>query len=139
MLESKISAQRSEASADQVGGSSNSVERINVQIAQVSSSTSEARFLDLRVTVRGESSMLDLVIRLLEFLKQQRNVSLLSVESNTTVLESIPVHGVMLRLKIEVWILSLKIYAYSQHGFDTLGNGYCMCGVILFFLIPSYT
>ncbi|KAK4396904.1 putative transcription factor [Sesamum angolense] len=39
--------------------------------------------------------------RVLEFLKQQRNVSLLSVESNTRMLESIPVHRIMLRLKIE--------------------------------------
>ncbi|KAI3443622.1 hypothetical protein Pfo_000287 [Paulownia fortunei] len=100
MLESQLSVQKSEASEDQVVGSS-SAERVSVEIAQVSSSTSEARFLDLRVTVRGETSMLDLVIRLLEFLKQQRNVSLLSVESNTRMLESIPVHGIMLRLKIE--------------------------------------
>ncbi|KAK4415694.1 putative transcription factor [Sesamum alatum] len=102
MLESQLSARKSEASdQDQVEGSSSSVERVNVEINQVSSSTSEARFLDLRVTVRGESSMLDLIIRVLEFLKQQRNVSLLSVESNTRMLESIPVHRIMLRLKIE--------------------------------------
>ncbi|KAL0410479.1 UNVERIFIED_CONTAM: putative transcription factor [Sesamum latifolium] len=103
MLESQLSVQRSveAGNQDQVGGSSSSAERVNVEMNQVSSSASEARFLDLRVTVRGESSMLDLVIRVLEFLKQQRNVSLLSVESNTRMLESIPVHGIMLRLKIE--------------------------------------
>ncbi|KAL0346705.1 UNVERIFIED_CONTAM: putative transcription factor [Sesamum calycinum] len=104
MLESQLAVQRSvEASnQDQVEGSSSSVERVNVEMNQVSSSSaSEARFLDLRVTVRGETSMLDLAIRVLEFLKQQRNVSLLSVESNTRMLESIPVHRIMLRLKIE--------------------------------------
>ncbi|KAL0374504.1 UNVERIFIED_CONTAM: putative transcription factor [Sesamum radiatum] len=104
MLESQLSVQRSvdASNQDQVEGSSSSTERVNVEINQVSSSSaSEARFFDLRVTVRGESSLLDLVIRVLEFLKQQTNVSLLSVESNTRMLESIPVHGIMLRLKIE--------------------------------------
>ncbi|KAK6147699.1 hypothetical protein DH2020_018611 [Rehmannia glutinosa] len=103
MLESKLnSVRRSEGSEDQIVGSNSSVDQgVNVEIAQVSSSTSEARFLDLRVTVRGENSMLDLIIRIMEFLKQQRNVSLLSVESNTRMLESNPVHGIVMRLKIE--------------------------------------
>ncbi|KAL0308482.1 UNVERIFIED_CONTAM: putative transcription factor [Sesamum radiatum] len=104
MLESQLAVQRSDEASNQyqVEGSSSSVERVNVEMNQVSSSSaSEARFLDLRVIVRGETSMLDLAIRVLEFLKQQRNVSLLSVESNTRMLESIPVHRIMLRLEIE--------------------------------------
>ncbi|KAK6120409.1 hypothetical protein DH2020_045889 [Rehmannia glutinosa] len=103
MLESKLySVRRSEDSEDQIVGSNSSVDQgVIVEIAQVSSSTSEARFLDLRVNVRGENSMLDLIIRIMELLKQQRNVSLLSVESNTRMLESNPAHGIVMRLKIE--------------------------------------
>lgn len=106
MLESKLplSAQRPEASTV------DDHQRINVEILQVSSSTSDARFLDVRVRVRGERrSLLDLVIRIMELLKQS-NVGLMSVESNTTMLESVTMHGIMMRLKIEVWILSLKSF-----------------------------
>ncbi|KAL3644363.1 hypothetical protein CASFOL_012295 [Castilleja foliolosa] len=74
-------------------------QRINVEIVHVSS---EERLLDLRVRVRSNSSMLDLVMRMLFFLKQQTNVSLLSIESNTRRLESsFPVHEIMMRLKTE--------------------------------------
>ncbi|XP_073132539.1 putative transcription factor bHLH041 [Henckelia pumila] len=79
-------------------------ERVNVEMHRVPESTSEARLLilDLRVTVRGEWRMLDLVSGILEFLKQQRNlISLLSVESNTRMAESDSVHGLILRLRIE--------------------------------------
>ncbi|KAL3618861.1 hypothetical protein CASFOL_037309 [Castilleja foliolosa] len=72
-------------------------ERINVEIVHVSS---EERLLDLRVRVRSNGSMLDLVMRMLSFLKQQTNVSLSSIESNTRRLESsFPVHEIMMRLK----------------------------------------
>ncbi|KAL8040323.1 hypothetical protein ABFX02_10G089900 [Erythranthe guttata] len=107
MLESKIS---SSTLSDQVvvgnSSSSSAVDhqtRVSVEITQVQSpSTSDARLLDLRVRVRGERSMLDSVIRIMEFLKQQRNViTVLSIESNTRMFESVPVHGIVLRLKIE--------------------------------------
>ncbi|KAL7136766.1 hypothetical protein ABFS83_10G052900 [Erythranthe nasuta] len=107
MLELKISSSNL---SDQVvvgnSSSSSSVDhqtRVSVEITQVQSpSTSDARLLDLRVRVRGERSMLDSVIRIMEFLKQQRNViTVLSVESNTRMFESVPVHGIVLRLKIE--------------------------------------
>lgn len=94
MLESQLLARKAE---DHSAG---------VEITQVSSSTSESRFLDLRVSVGAESSMLDLITRLIEFLKHQTNLSLLSLESNTTM----PVHVVMLRLKIIIspFLLSLS-------------------------------
>ncbi|CAA0814261.1 Putative transcription factor bHLH041 [Striga hermonthica] len=83
-------------------------QRVNVEITHVSPSTSEARFLDLRVRARARSSgeimsdgLSDLVIVLLEFLKQQRNVSLTSLESNTRMSGPAAVHEMMLRLKIE--------------------------------------
>ncbi|KAG8376156.1 hypothetical protein BUALT_Bualt09G0033900 [Buddleja alternifolia] len=102
MLESQLFSVRRE---DQVKGSScsssSSAERVSVEISEVSASTSDARLLDLRVEVRGDCSIMDLVIRIMEFLKKQRNVSLLSVESNTRMVESVQVHGIMLRVKIE--------------------------------------
>ncbi|GER51432.1 basic helix-loop-helix (bHLH) DNA-binding family protein [Striga asiatica] len=84
-------------------------ERVNVEITQVSSpSTSEARFLDLRVIVRvrlsGEiisDDLSNLVIAVLEFLKKQRNVSLYSLKSNTRMSGQTAVHEMMSRLKIE--------------------------------------
>ncbi|KAI3447145.1 hypothetical protein Pfo_003810 [Paulownia fortunei] len=99
-LETQLSTTQREA-GEEVGVSS-STSRVNVEIAHVSPLTSESRFLDLRVTLRsGECSMMDLVVRVLEFLKQQRNVSVLSVQSNTRMVESTPVHGLVLRLKVE--------------------------------------
>ncbi|KAL8463966.1 hypothetical protein ACS0TY_033779 [Phlomoides rotata] len=102
MLESQLSGRKSEArTVDIHVGSSSTAERVNVEITEVSSSTSEARFLDLRVSVRGESRLLDLITRLIGYLKQQRNLSLLSLESNTSMSGGVQVHGVMMRLKIE--------------------------------------
>nr|GMD54407.1 putative transcription factor bHLH041 [Ipomoea batatas] len=62
-------------------------EKVDVSITNVEESTSEeanCRFVDLRVLVRGEISMSDFVIRLLQFLKGVENVGLISVEANTT-------------------------------------------------------
>lgn len=82
--------------------SSSSVqERVNVEMHRAPESTSESRILELRVTVRGECRMLDLVTRILEFLKQQRNLSLLSIDSNARMAESDSVHGLVLTLRIE--------------------------------------
>ncbi|KAK7281219.1 hypothetical protein RIF29_09003 [Crotalaria pallida] len=62
---------------------SSSNERLNVIVSQVtqssSSSTSEERMVDLQVNVRGQVLLVDIVIRLLEFLKKDRNVSLISM------------------------------------------------------------
>lgn len=100
MLESQINSIKitEEISADEVGS-----ERVSVQTTQVSSSSasSASSSLDLRVTVRGGISMLDLVIRIIELLKGQTNVSLTSVESNTRMLGSVAVHAVIMRLRVE--------------------------------------
>lgn len=78
----------------------------NIIVAETTSSEA-ARILDLRVIVRsgGEyyCSMLDLAIRVLEFLKQLRNViTLISVEADTPMLlETTSVNRLVLRLKIE--------------------------------------
>ncbi|KAL1547774.1 hypothetical protein AAHA92_16090 [Salvia divinorum] len=94
------SVKKSESGGDEVG----SGERVSVEISpSSSSSSSEARFLDLRVRVRvrGESSLLDLVSRVIEFLRGQSGVSMTSVESNTRMLDSVAVHAVIIRLRIQ--------------------------------------
>ncbi|GER37121.1 basic helix-loop-helix (bHLH) DNA-binding family protein [Striga asiatica] len=75
----------------------------NVKIVQISQSTTESRFLDLRVWLRSrECSSSDLMIRVLGFLRQLKNVSLVSVQySNTSMEVPNSMHGLLLRLKIE--------------------------------------
>ncbi|XP_020549338.1 putative transcription factor bHLH041 isoform X2 [Sesamum indicum] len=106
-LQSELSTTaRKEGGGEEVGWLSSSSETVSVEIAQVSSASAstleEARFLDLRVRLRsGECSLLDLVIRVLEFLNQHSNLRLLSVQSNTRLVESVPVHGLVLRLRVK--------------------------------------
>ncbi|XP_030551924.1 putative transcription factor bHLH041 [Rhodamnia argentea] len=82
-------------------GSSSDGSRVDVRTGTVSESTSQDRTVDLQVTVRGHCSALNLVIRILEFLKQARNVSLMSMEADTQVHESNIVNRVNLRLNVE--------------------------------------
>lgn len=80
-------------------------ERFNVRIRHIPESTSSERIVDLRVVVRRENIRVDdLMIRLLEFLKQINNVSLVSVEVRTRTRQDgdNSVVFVSLRLKIEV-------------------------------------
>ncbi|XVF48992.1 hypothetical protein PTKIN_Ptkin03bG0232800 [Pterospermum kingtungense] len=89
-----------EANKEAVSGSSN--ERINVRITPVmSEATSEQRIINLRVSIRGETPMVDILIHLLEFLKLDRNVNLVSIEANTQITELGPVNHVNSRLRIE--------------------------------------
>ncbi|XVE70613.1 hypothetical protein DITRI_Ditri10aG0085500 [Diplodiscus trichospermus] len=81
----------------QIGVSSN--ERIKVRITPASESTSQ--LIDMRVSVRGEKPMVDILIHLLEFLKIDRNVCLMSTEASTQTTELGPVNHVNLRLRIE--------------------------------------
>nr|GME03863.1 putative transcription factor bHLH041 [Ipomoea batatas] len=98
--------QKAPAAKEEVGASSSAgaaEERVDVSITNVEESTSEeanCRFVDLRVLVKGEISMSDFVIRLLEFLKGVENVGLISVEANTTTVQSISVNRMILRLTI---------------------------------------
>ncbi|XWS72189.1 hypothetical protein CRYUN_Cryun02cG0018900 [Craigia yunnanensis] len=96
LLEAQLLPSR-EATGE-VSGSSN--ERLNVQITPVSEPTSEQRIIDLRVSVRGEKPMVDILIHLLEFLKLDKNVSLMSNEANTQITELGSVNHVNLRLRI---------------------------------------
>ena len=80
-------------------------ERFNVRIIHIPESTSRERVLDLRIAHRGDNiGADDLIIRLLEFLKQINNVSLVSIDGKTRAREDgvTSVVLVSLRLKIEV-------------------------------------
>ncbi|XP_022730753.1 putative transcription factor bHLH041 isoform X2 [Durio zibethinus] len=98
LLEAQLLPSR-EAAGGEANGSSN--ERIGVRITPASESTSEQRITDLRVSVRGERPIVDILIHLLEFLKLDRNVSLMSIEANTQITELGSVHHINLRLRIE--------------------------------------
>ncbi|ESQ42715.1 hypothetical protein EUTSA_v10013360mg [Eutrema salsugineum] len=79
-------------------------ERFNVRLRQIPESTSSERIFDLRVVHREDNIMADdLLIRILEFLKQINNVSLVSIEARTRAREdeATSVVLVSLRLKIE--------------------------------------
>nr|WAK86111.1 transcription factor bHLH65 [Nothapodytes nimmoniana] len=102
ILEAQILPSKDLASSQEMeDGSSNLNERVHVQVTSIAESTSEARIVDLQVNVRGECSLMDLVIRVLEFLKQVSNVSLTSVQANTRMVQSTVVNHARLRLKIE--------------------------------------
>lgn len=80
-------------------------QRFNVSIIHIPESTSRERVLDLRVVLRGDNIRADdLIIRLLEFLKQINNVNLVSIDGKTRAREDgvTSVVLVSLRLKIEV-------------------------------------
>lgn len=90
--------------------------RLDILIANVAETTSEARVLDLRVRVRGECSISDIVIRVLEFLRQVANVGLLSVEASTQMVGTAAVSDFVWRFKIEVstiWFCYEKCYIHS--------------------------
>ncbi|TYI71760.1 hypothetical protein E1A91_D07G012600v1 [Gossypium mustelinum] len=99
LLEAPILPSKEGAAAIEVNDPSN--ERVNVRVIPVPESTSEERLADLRVTVRGERPIVDILIHLLEFLKLDRNVSLMSIEANTGVSEFGSVNLVSLRLRIQ--------------------------------------
>lgn len=93
-------AQASATSADEANGSSN--ERLTIRIIPVPESTSEQRIIELRVSVGGEVSIVDILIQLLQFLKLDRNISLMSTEANTRTAELGSINHVNLRFRIEV-------------------------------------
>ncbi|KAF8102641.1 hypothetical protein N665_0197s0005 [Sinapis alba] len=79
-------------------------ERVNFHIRYLPESTSRERMLDLRVVHRGDNIRdYDLMIRLLEMLKQINNVSLVSINAQTRAREEEDTSVVLvsLRLKIE--------------------------------------
>lgn len=82
-------------------------QRLDIRISSVAATTSESRVLDLRVRVRGECSISDISIRVLEFLRQVANVGLLSLEASTQMVATTAVSEFVWRLKIEVSIIKI--------------------------------
>lgn len=74
ILEAQVLPKAREAAA---AASVNAEERVQVRVSPVAESTSEWRMVDIRVIVRGECPALDLVLRILEFLKGDDNLSLI--------------------------------------------------------------
>ncbi|CAL5438015.1 unnamed protein product [Camellia sinensis] len=100
-LEAQILPPREANEEVSVPSSSSSNQRLDVLITNVAELTSESRIIDLQVIVRRDCNMLDLVIRIMEFLKQVKNVNLISVEADTRVVETNSINRVVLRLRIE--------------------------------------
>ncbi|RZB71836.1 putative transcription factor bHLH041 [Glycine soja] len=82
--------------------SSSSNERLNVLVSAVleSSSLSEERMVDVQVTLRGESSRVDVLIRLLEFLERVQNVNLVSMYANNHIIGGTTINQLTFRLRI---------------------------------------
>jgi len=82
--------------------SSSSNERLNVLVSVVleSSSLSEERMVDVQVTLRGESSRVDVLIRLLEFLERVQNVNLVSMYANNHIIGGTTINQLTFRLRI---------------------------------------
>lgn len=76
-------------------------ERLHVQVSDVTeaSSSQEGRMIDLQVTLRGDSSQVDLLIRLLEFLKLVQNVTLISMDTNTYIIQGTTINRLTFRLR----------------------------------------
>ncbi|CAN4084906.1 unnamed protein product [Withania somnifera] len=77
--------------------SSDGNERVAVEIINIGESTSESRIVDLQVSVRAECSILDLVTCLLEFLKTDNNITVVSLAAST---RPMVIH-ITLRIRIE--------------------------------------
>ncbi|KAL7591313.1 hypothetical protein Lser_V15G32839 [Lactuca serriola] len=78
-------------------------ERLTVRIMDIGESTSESRVMELELNVRGDLILVDLVVRVLEFIKQVENVSVMSVNAGTqrTLETEALTNRVVLRLKIQ--------------------------------------
>ena len=88
-----------------------------VGITDIGESTSDSRVVDLEVNARGNVILEDLVMRVLEFIKQVENVSIMSIDAGTRMSETEAIaNRVILRLRIQVHI---HVYHYSvlMHAF----------------------
>ncbi|MFS7916624.1 putative transcription factor bHLH family [Helianthus anomalus] len=86
-----------------------SSERQIIRIIDVEESTSESQVLDVQVNVRGALILGDLVVRILEFMKQVENVTVMSIDARTQLLETTQTiaNRVVLRLRIQVYIFHI--------------------------------
>ncbi|KAK9075739.1 hypothetical protein SSX86_004068 [Deinandra increscens subsp. villosa] len=76
-------------------------ERLTIRVTDVEESTSEAQVVDMEVNVRGGLVLRDLVARILEFMKQVEDVTIMSIDARTQILENETIaNRVVLRLRI---------------------------------------
>lgn len=100
ILEAAQSGREAPINQDDGGFSS---ERLTVRIRNVGESTSESRVVDVELNARGNSILVDLVVRVLEFVKQVANATVISVDADTRMLETeVFANRVFLRLRIQV-------------------------------------
>ncbi|KAI3701397.1 hypothetical protein L6452_26433 [Arctium lappa] len=77
-------------------------ERVTVGIRNVGESSSESRMVELEVHARGDLILADLVIRMMEFIKQVEHATVVSVDAGTQTLENeVSANRVVLRLRIQ--------------------------------------
>ncbi|XP_022026776.2 putative transcription factor bHLH041 isoform X2 [Helianthus annuus] len=78
-------------------------ERLIIRITDVEESTSESQVVDVEVNVRGALILGDLVVRILEFMKQVENVTVMSIDARTQLSETTQTiaNRVVLRLRIQ--------------------------------------
>ncbi|XP_076931793.1 putative transcription factor bHLH041 [Bidens hawaiensis] len=77
-------------------------ERSKIIITEVDGITSESRCVHLEVDVRGNLILSDLVVRVLEFMNQVKNVNVMSIDARTQMLETkATMNRVVLRLTIQ--------------------------------------
>lgn len=89
-------------------------ERVEVHIARAPESSSQVQRISLRVTVRVECDMNELLLRVLECLKKMGGVSLVSVNANTFSAQ-MGVHARLnLSLQVEVRLFYYFSYLASQ-------------------------
>ncbi|TKY54475.1 dimerization protein [Spatholobus suberectus] len=90
-----------EATSTEENKGSSSNERLSVRVSHVlESSSSEEQMVDLQVTVRGESSRVDVLIRLLEFLERVQNVNLISMDANNHITGGTAINQLTFRLMV---------------------------------------
>ncbi|CAL0306978.1 unnamed protein product [Lupinus luteus] len=101
-------------------------EQLNIRVSNVpQSSLSEERMVDLHVTVRGESSQVDISICLLEFLKRLQNMSLICMDANTHVTEGTTIHQLTFRIRIikgSAWDECTFVEAVRRLVYGHMGN-----------------
>ncbi|GMH13736.1 hypothetical protein Nepgr_015577 [Nepenthes gracilis] len=103
LLESELASMKGNSMCkdqeDNTDGNTSANERFIVRIVPTSESSSEARIVDLQVVIRGNISILTLVIQILEILKKAKGVKLVSMEAQSHA--GAENHRLILRLRIE--------------------------------------
>lgn len=90
---------------DEIEEAGDSNERVQVEIIPAAESTSQVQRMTLQIAVRVECNMNDLLLRVLECLKERGGVSLVSVNANTFS----PSRGVHARLNLSLQVEVCKI------------------------------